>query len=208
VAGASGSELALLSSARIAPDAAAKPYQVEARIDAARQSSDPQVQLRLWREALALAPADERVRLGALRAAMAVGRDSLALALEQPGVTPQMEFSAEMPYSTRRVRYLPRQPAAVSALPQPQLTNAERASIAESLAAAAERLDDLQSAENHLRTAINLRPPAERDSLQRHLDALQAEQNRRATNAARQPVVKNVIEQDRVVRPRIARSAQ
>ena len=176
VAGVSGTELELLSSARIAPDAAAKPYQVEARIDAARQAADPEVRLRLWREALAFAPAGERVRLGALRAAIALRRDSLALAMEQPG--------------------------------QSQLPDAERADIAESLAAAAERLDDLQAAEAHLRTAINLRPPAGREALERQLNALEAEQNRRAKNAARQPVVRNAIEQDHVVRPRILRSAQ
>jgi hypothetical protein len=42
------------------------------------------------------------------------------------------------------------------------------------------------------------------------LDAFAAEQNRRATNTARQPAVKNAIEQTQVVRPRILilRSAQ
>jgi hypothetical protein len=40
------------------------------------------------------------------------------------------------------------------------------------------------------------------------LNAIIAEQDRRATNAARQPVIKNVIEQDQVVRARIPRSAQ
>ena len=118
-----------------------------------------------------------------------------------------MEFNAEAPFPMGRGRYFPRQPGAVAAPTQPQLTDAERANIAESLAAAAERLDDLPAAEAHLRTAIGLRPLAERDALQRHLNALVAEQNRRAQNAARQPIVKNVIEQDQIVRPRISRSA-
>jgi tetratricopeptide (TPR) repeat protein len=204
VAGVSGSELALLSSAGITPDAAAKPYQVEARIEAARRSSNPEVQLGLWREALALAPGDERVRLGALRAALALRRDSLALALQQPGATPRMEFNPEVPYDARG-RYLPRQ--GIAALPQEPPTDAERAAIEEALAAAAERLDDLAAAQSHLRAAIDLHPPAERDALTRQLNALKAEQDRRAKNAARQPQVKNVIEQDRVVRPRVPRSA-
>ena len=41
VSAVSGTELALLSSASITPEAAARPYQVEARLDVARQSSIP-----------------------------------------------------------------------------------------------------------------------------------------------------------------------
>jgi Tfp pilus assembly protein PilF len=204
LAGVSGTELALLCAGSIAADAAEKPYQVEARIDAAQEAADPQAKLRLWREALALAPMDGRARLGALRAAITLRRDSLALALEQPGGQPEMGFNPIAPYYRRRNRYLPfRQAETASVLPQIQLTDVERAAIAEALAAAAQRLDDLEAAMSHLRAAIDLRPAAERVALQRHLDALLAEQGRRAQNAARQPAIKNVIEQDRVVRPRI-----
>ena len=83
--------------------------------------------------------------------------------------------------------------------------------MAESLAAAAERLDDLNVAQSHLRTAIDLRQGVnnpQRDALVRHLNQLTAEQDRRIKNAARQPVIKNVVEQDQRVRPRIPRSAQ
>ena len=213
LAGTAGTELALLASRAIAPDAAAKPYQVEARMEAAREAADPEVKLRLWREALALAPADERVRLGALRAALALRRDSLALALEQGRPQGQTEYNAEVPYYNRRGRYSPhRPPGAASILPQTQLTDPERATLAESLAAAAERVDDLNSAQSHLRAAIDLRAAhqneGERAALVRHLNQLVAEQDRRVKNAARQPVIKNVIEQDQRVRPRIPRRAQ
>jgi tetratricopeptide (TPR) repeat protein len=205
--------LALLASRAIAPDAAAKPYQVEARMEAAREAADPEVKLRLWREALAQAPADERVRLGALRAALGSRRDSLSLALEQGRPQTPTESNAEVPYYNRRGRYSPyRQQGAASVLPQAELTDPERATLAESLAAAAERMDDLNSAQSHLRAAIDLRPAhqndAERDALVGHWNQLVAEQDRRAKNAARQPVVKDVIEQDQRVRPRIPRSAQ
>jgi hypothetical protein len=178
LASLSGTELALLSLTVVSPDAAAKPYQVEARIDAAGKAADIGVKLRLWQEALAIAPEDARVRLGTLRAALAAGRDNLALAIH-----------SNAPQET-------------------QLTGAERASIAEALAAAAERLDDLNSAQTYLGVAIQLCPPNQRDSLQRKSHALTAELQRRAKNAARQPVIKTVIEQDTVVRPRILRSAQ
>jgi hypothetical protein len=171
-AGVPGSELELLSSASVTPGAAGKPYQVEARIDAARTVANPEVKLRLLREALAIAPTDQRIILDALQAAIALRRDNLSLALA------------------------------------PQLDQQERGSIADSLAAAAERLDDLTTAQSYLRTAIELRPPGQRDALTARLNALIAEQNRRASNASRQPVIKNVIEQDQVVRARIPRSAQ
>jgi Tfp pilus assembly protein PilF len=209
LAGVPSTELALLASGSIAPDAAEKPYQVEARMKAADEAVDPEVKLRLWREALALAPSDGRVRLGALRAAIALRRDSLALALEQAGAQPDMGFNEEVHYYSRHRRYSSyRQPGAASVLPQIKLTAEERAAIAESLATAAERLDNLTSAQSYLRAAIDLRPTAGRDALQRHLNALIAEQDRRTKNAARQPVIKNVIEQDRVVRPRIPTSEQ
>lgn len=80
--------------------------------------------------------------------------------------------------------------------------------MAESLSAAAERLDDLALAISYLRTAIDRTAPAQRSPLTRRLDALTAEQHRRAANAARQPVIKDVIEQGEIVRPRLPRSAQ
>jgi hypothetical protein len=213
LAGVSGTELALLSLTRIAPDAAEKPYQVEARANAADQAVDPEAKLRLWRQALALAPTDGRVRLGVLRAALELRRDSLSLALEPSGTQPDMGFNQEVQYQRRHGRFIAyRQPGAASVLPEIQLTAGERASIAESLAAAAERLDDLNTARSYLRAAIDLRPPNSndtgRDALQRRLSALAAEQDRRTKNAARQPAIKDVIEQDHVVRPRLLRSAQ
>ena len=146
------------------------------KLSAAEQATDPQDRLRLWRQELAMAPGDERARMGALEAAIAARRDSVALALEQG--------------------------------PLPQLPPDRRAALAEALAAAAERLDDLQAARNHLQLAIDLRPPDQRAALIQKRDALAAEQDRRAKNAARQPVIKNIFEQDQIVRPRIPGGVQ
>lgn len=206
--GISGTELALLSSP-VTPEAAGKPYQVEARMQAADAAADPEVKLRLWREALALAPTDGRARLGALRTAIALRRDSLSVALERGTAQPDGGFNNEMHFYRRHGRLMPyRQPGPATVLPQIQLSDGERAALAESLSAAAEQLDDLNAAQSYLRTAIDLRAPNQRDALERRLSALAAEQDRRMKNAARQPVIKNAIEQDQVVRPRILRSAQ
>lgn len=209
VSAVAGTELALLSSSPIAPEAASKAGLVEARIDAARATGDLQIQLRLWREALALAPTDARVRLGTLRAAIALQRDSLSLALVQPRGQPSRRFAEEpedydqidpvLPYGRRQTPSL---------LNDPQLSDAERANLEEALAAAAERIDDLNAAQNYLRAAIDLRPADQRPAFTRRLNALIAEQERRSKNAARQLIIKNNLEQAQVVRPRIVRSTQ
>ena len=204
VAAVAGTELALMSSASVTPDAATKPYQVETRLEAARAAANQEVQLRLWREALKLAPADERARVGALRAAIGLRRDSFARALVQAGNGPEVGFDEDAPYRYQRYR----QPGTASILPEAQLTDEERANLAESLAAVAERLDDLPAAQRYLQAAMELRPLAQRDALKRHVNTLAAEQDRRTKNTARQPAIKNVIEQGEIVRPRISRSAQ
>ena len=206
VLGPANTELALLGSSIVAPDAAGKPYQVESRIEAARAIADPSAQLPIWRQALAISPMDARARLGALRAAIALRRDSLALAIEKAAPHPQFAYVSDAPpyqFARRRVfQYVQSESAAF--LPQMQLTDAERASIAESLAAAAERLDGLNSAQNYLRTALALVPPGQRDALQKRIDVLAAELDRRAKNSARQPLVRDIIEQTQIVRARIA----
>ena len=202
-AGVTG-ELALLSLPSISAGDAAKPYQVEARIDAAAQVSDPAAKLRLWQEALAIAPSDLRVRLGALRAALALRRDSLALAIEQ--TTVQTNAWTNAPYNLV-LRYFALQPQAPGAVLS-QLSAPDRVAMEESLSAAAERLDDLNAALAHLQSAIQETPANQRAALFRRRDELTAEIERRARNAARQPVFTDNIEQSQVVRPRILRSVQ
>ena len=80
------------------------------------------------------------------------------------------------------------------------------AEIAERLAEAAERLSEPAEEQQFLRTAIDLRPKNDRATLESKLKAIEAEQSRRAANAARQPVIKNVPDQDVIVRPHLARS--
>jgi hypothetical protein len=208
-AGAAGSELALLSSGRITAGVARKPYQVESRIDAARAETDIAAAFQLWQEALAIAPFDERARVGTLRAAIALHRDSLALALEQGRAQPQFGFNPEFRFYGRRSGYAGyARFQAAPVWPDLQRSDPERAAIEESLAAAAERLGDLDVAEAHLFAAIRLRPATERDALVARSNALAAELRRREQNAVRQPAVRDGIDQDRVVRPRILRGVK
>ncbi len=207
VIGEPGTELALLSGGNVTPAAAARPFYVAARAAAANASSaDPATAFRVWREALAISPDDPAVRLGAIRAAIATRSDSLAIAITSAAQSPEPENGV---YYRRYSRYeTPRYQPPPPILPSIEMTDSERAAIAESLAAAAERLDDLAAAQEFLRAAVDLRRPAKQLALEQKLDALHAEQERRTANAARQPFIKAVIEQDHPVRPRIPRSAQ
>jgi Flp pilus assembly protein TadD len=172
IIGVSG-ELALLCAARLAIDAAEKPYEVEARIEAAGAAANPETKLRLWREALAIAPADSRAILGTLESSLALRRDNLSLALA--------DTAGEQ---------------------------AQRPEISVSLAQAAERLNDLPAALDYLRTAIRQASREQRDALTAKLNLLQVEQDRRKRNIARQPAIKNVIEQKEIVGARIPGGVQ
>ncbi len=125
-------------------------------------------------------------RLAALRAAIDAKRDSLSLAIYHG-----------LP-SDDRTRFLGLF----------KLTDAERIAIADRLAQAAERLAEPVEERQFLRAAIALHPEKERAPFESKLRAIETELSRVAANAARQPVIKNVPDQDSIVRPRIVRSAQ
>jgi hypothetical protein len=77
------------------------------------------------------------------------------------------------------------------------------AALANGLAGASERTGDLQTAATYLKTAIGLAAAKDRPPLEARLKAIDAELSRRAANRARQPVIKGVVDQDVIVRPRI-----
>jgi hypothetical protein len=205
---AAGTELALLASGAVSPAAASKPYYLESRIAAARTTSDPETKFRLWREALALAPEDEHARLGAIEAGLSLKRDAFALSASRPAPRRSRNYYGEVPYEGEP-HYQPWSWAPDSSLfAWRTLGDAERASLAVSLATAAERADELSLGHDYLQSAKALAPPDARAGIERKLRALEAEQQRRAKNAARQPVVRDVIDQDQVVRARIAGGIQ
>jgi hypothetical protein len=83
------------------------------------------------------------------------------------------------------------------------LSAAGRARLARELAEAHERVDHLPESVRFLRIAIEAGAAAARPGLQRRLDSLRTEIDRRATNAARQPQIGESLDQPRLVRPRI-----
>jgi len=61
---------------------------------------------------------------------------------------------------------------------------------------------------NYLQAAIRLLPEDQRSADESRLKAITAEQTRRALNAAHQPVIRNVLDQEQVVAPEIPKEAQ
>jgi tetratricopeptide (TPR) repeat protein len=168
-------ELALLASGDKIRGAGFRPalFFVEARLQAAANTSDPTLKLSLLREALAIAPDDGRVRTAAIRAAIAAHNNPLALAMYQSSQRPQVYF------------------------PQPEQQQPEpNKDLLEALAGAAERTGDLAAAQNFLGEAGGA------DS-KRQIAVLKARQKRRDENAKLQPVVTERLEQPQIVRPRI-----
>ncbi len=197
-AAAGGTELGLLAAGAVTPSAAEKPFFVEARLQAAGSAGDANTRLRFFRDAMAIAPLDKRARLGALRAALAVQRDRLALSLAQ--VPSDENGRASFPVSGK--------PDAAYFLPTAGLSSKDQASLAGQLAEAAERVNDLSAASAWLETSIALQPENRRAADEARRKAIEAERERRIANAARQPVVRNAVEQEHVVRPEIPRSAK
>jgi hypothetical protein len=200
--GVPGTELALLAGA-VTPASASKPYYVESRVVAARGATDPETRLRMWREALALTPDDERIRLGTIGAALSLKRDAFALSASRPAHNRPRSGYGDAVYDYGPP-YQPWNWSQDSSLyAWRTLDDAGRSALAASLGEAGERTDELALAHDYLRHAIYNAPADKRVAIEKMLHALEIEQDRRAKNAARQPVVRGVIDQDQVVRPRI-----
>jgi tetratricopeptide (TPR) repeat protein len=166
-------ELDLLAAGNADPATAEKPLYFAARVHAAAATRDPATRLRLLLGAIAIDPEPHGPHVALIRAALDAGRDRTALAAAEP----------ILPISTEA------------------LTNADRAAIAQRLAEAAERLDDLAMAERLFRIARDIDRSPQLDT---KLAAVTAEISRRAENTQRRPVVSANVEQPAIVRPMLA----
>jgi thioredoxin-like negative regulator of GroEL len=177
--GDAASELGLLRRGRIGIAEAARPFYMEARLAVADKLTDPQQRFQLFRDALAIDPEDQRLRIGTIRAALAAGHDSIAEAA--------FERIQNGDYFLQGF------------VPRTGLTASERASLASQLAAAYERDGNLTEALKLAGFAVELESTPARKTKR---DALQKEAARRNENAARAPQIHQGLEQDRIVRPR------
>jgi hypothetical protein len=159
----SSSELGLLQHGKITPNEASKPFYVEARKVAG-----------LLREALAIHPSDDQLRLETLRSALAAKQDSVAIALAS-----HLRIDEGFP--------------STFGLGEPA-----RAEIARDVAQAYEREGDVGGAITFTNIAIRLGLDLEATKKQ-----LEAEQSRVMENARRAPQIHEHLEQEHVVGPRL-----
>lgn len=203
-------ELDLLADgpAQITAAAAQQPYFYEARIDAAHNAADARTKIEL----LSAAVADWPLRRGAkyllFEAAAGQREDSLATAiLEQ-----MPQFSPRYTYE-RREEGDAASPAQDGAGTQealippidPVLTRAWRLRLDIEAAEVLERAGRLNQSVGYLTAARRLEEnPAKRKQISARIAAVQKEITRQQQNEQRQPVLHEALEQEHVVRPRIA----
>ena len=189
-------ELDLLAAANRDPAAAEKPLYYEARLVASNGAKDFATRLRLLLGAVAIDP-DAPVRMVLAVAAIDAGRDRTAIAAAEP-ILPRW-WGGEETSESEQARWV--QGAAREFLSKEPLNNTARAALAERLADAVERSEDLATAAHLVRIAREIdRSPR----LDARLTELTAELARRRENMQRRPVISSNLQQPAIVRPMLA----
>ncbi len=206
-------ELALLAAnAAPAPGPAAQPFYYEARLTAAPFAplSD---RVRLLREAVALNPDDAATRLVLFRAAHGAAEFQLAVAAFEPlAANTNLAYRFQQ-YDSPLDEHQPDigvdRWMAQQFLSAQGLDDAARAALASDLAHALEQVERLGLAELVYRLALELSPPGlQHSAIEQSVDRVHAVRQRRAQNASRRPVITKNLDQDHLVRPRLAAAPQ
>jgi len=196
----------------IAVTAADKFYFYEARIRAAQNVSDAQTKIQLLSHCIIDFPRRDEARIPLFQAATVAQSDEYALGVLEPlfqtaflqvyGNQPANEeeqiisFGEEEEETDEGTNT-----AAAAAL---KLTRSEQAQIAHLIADTMFRLNRLPEAAQYYETARSLEiAPAVRKTLLHKLTEVRAALRVQRRNAARQPLLHEPLEQDRVVRPRL-----
>ncbi len=213
-------ELNLLSSAAPIPAASAeKPYFYRARLTAATQSADLAVKIRLLQGAASIVPGADETKLQLFDAAYRAKRYQTAVAALQPllerggimapeepqagaGSDPVFEDQSANHYLADQfvsgaVRF-PR-----NAVRATQIDRTRRAVIARELADCYSKINMPREAAFYYGIALQIQPSD--TEAKNQIRALQAQLELQRANRQRKPVVTENLEQDHVVRPRLAR---
>ncbi len=208
-------ELQLLAAGgTIAQDRADKAFFTRARLIAASQEPSDSKKIALLRAILNDSPTSDLARVQMFHEATAIREYQLAYSVAQPLLQSRLFVPAQAnaePGSGEA------EPAAENndagpgetqsgdvAAAEPMISNADRLRIASELGTVTESLGRLEDAVRYFSAADKLeRDEARRKEIHRHVAQLRVELARRATNAARIPVIHKQLEQDRLVRPRL-----
>ncbi len=189
---AGSGELDALASPSVAAAAAEKPYFFFARLAAAAATKDPNVRIRLLRDAVAINPAPEQPKIDLLRAALESKRWLTAAAVAQPFFNQGFDAPEE------QAEY---QEAMAANAFLPLLEAAQRAALARGLAEAYEHLDQNAAARLLYRAAQRIDPKD--TNAAKALVRVEARLQRDRANEQRRPVVTVNLDQPHLVRPRL-----
>ena len=207
-------ELTLLagSPSLITVAVADKFYFYEARLKAAQNTSDPQVKTRLFSHCLIDFPRRDDARVPLSQALTAKQSSEYALGVLEPFIQTQFLSTLGSEVGGEEEQIIssgdeeedsdgdPSGPVS----PLLKLTRAQQAQVARMIGDTMSVLDRLGEAVTYYQTARRLdTAPEIRKSLLRKIAAAKAALRIQQQNAARQPLLHEALEQDRVVRPRV-----
>ena len=195
----------------ISPTAADKFYFYEARIKAAHAARDPQTKLQLLSHCIVDFPQRDEARVPLFQAAVGQRSDELALGVLGPllqalGNTPvpAADSADEQIVSSDNEEADEAEDATAAATTMPTISRAQQAQLAQLVGDTMTQLSRLSEAVSYFEVARNLQGvPAARKEVARKIAALKAALRTERQNAARQPLLHEALEQDRLVRPRL-----
>jgi tetratricopeptide (TPR) repeat protein len=207
-------ELNLLASGSSAISAAVadQPFFYAARLKAAQNVSDSHLKIQPLSNALADAPLLDDARLPLFEAAVSSEADQFALGVMEPLL--RGNFLVTAPETGGEEEIISEEPPA-----DEEETPAEvhapvkvplslQAQIAWEVGNVMAKLDQLSDSLPYLRAALKLeKTPARRREISRKIADVRTMLRRQQLNAARQPILHEALEQDRVVRPRLVAHA-
>ncbi len=200
----------------ISPASADKFYFYDARIKAARSVADAQTKLQLLSHCIVDFPERDEARVPLFQAATSLHSDELALGVLGPILqtlantqAPATDSGDEQIISSDDEEDDESADTPTAATPAPTLSRSQQAQLAQMVGDAMARLNRPSDAVSYFEVARSLQDvPAARTEVARKISALKAALRTARQNSARQPLLHEALEQDRVVRPRLlARAA-
>jgi cellulose synthase operon protein C len=207
-------ELNLLASGGgYSPPAANQVFFYEARLQAAQASSEPRVKFQLLGNALADTPTRDDARIPLFFAAAGVQSDQFARGVMEP-LLRQQYLSRVPPVTTREDEFIisetdnaANESIAGWLATSLSLAPAQQSRVAWTLAEVSTRTERLSEALSYLQIARQLeRTPARRQQIASKIVSLRLQIRRQQLNEARQPILHEALEQDRLVHPKLPRS--
>jgi len=198
------------SAAAITVSVADRFYFYEARIIAAKNVADAQARTQLLSHCIIDFPRREDARLPLFKAATAVKSDEYALGVVEPLFNTQFLRNDTPGISKQDEEIInadEEDEGGISGSPTARRTRSQQAEAARMIADSMSRLDRFADALSYYQTARHLETSADvRKVLLRKIAGLKSVLRMQQQNAARQPLLHEALEQDRVVRPRLLTS--